>query len=289
MILCVSVVQFVLFSETFKKKNKLKMVTLEDLRGDSPAFNGSFNKIRDKARAIAKNEDEVDTLMTQRILKNFIKFNAKKTRERRQRLLEKERTKKTVVKFIRTKKPDAFTTVTTMPKSKRCFSEIDNNDEQPKEVKEQSKKRRGMELRMIPDMPPEFKDKIMELKGSDVNLVIQKVLFDTDLSSHQDRLAIPSRQMKAEFLTEEEQVKLDEKEEDGKRCKGIEVPLIEPSLENSSIKLKKWKLGHNNTYVLSSPWKHVVARNKFISGDIIQLWSFRVHQKPHFALVKIDN
>ena len=60
------------------------MVTLEDLRGDSPAFNGSFNKIRDNARAIAKNEDEVDTLMTQRILKNFIKFNEKKTRERRQ-------------------------------------------------------------------------------------------------------------------------------------------------------------------------------------------------------------
>ena len=257
------------------------MVTLEDLRGDSPIYNES-----------AKNKDEVLTLQTQRMLKNFIEFKAKKARERR--LLEKQRKKPKVLSSKRNKKPDAFT-VKTVPISKRCFSEINKNEEQPKgvfskkkpkRVKRQSKRQRGLEL-MVPDMPIEFKDKITELDGSDVKLVIQKELFPTDLSSHQDRLAIPRGQIKAEFLTEEEQVKLDEKEEDGKHYKGMVVQLIEPSLQNSSIKLKIWKLGHSNSYVLSSPWKTVADRNKLISGDILQLWSFRVNLKLHFALVRL--
>jgi hypothetical protein len=60
------------------------MVTLEELRGNSIALNSSFNKIRDKVRLVTENEDEVDTLLSEKILKELNEFNAKKRNEQRQ-------------------------------------------------------------------------------------------------------------------------------------------------------------------------------------------------------------
>ncbi|KAE8008238.1 hypothetical protein FH972_004768 [Carpinus fangiana] len=59
-------------------------------------------------------------------------------------------------------------------------------------------------------MPTEFKNRIMGLQGSDINLVIQKVLTDTDMKRSQDRLSIPRGQMRYDFLSSEEQVGLEE-------------------------------------------------------------------------------
>lgn len=60
------------------------MVTLEELKGNSIALNSSFNKIRDKVRLVTENEDEVDTLLSEKILKELNEFNAKKRNEQRQ-------------------------------------------------------------------------------------------------------------------------------------------------------------------------------------------------------------
>ena len=137
-----------------------------------------------------------------------------------------------------------------------------------------------------PDIPTEFKDKIMAKNGCDLKLVIQKKLSKTDMKGHYARLSIPKGQMRAEFLSEEDQITL--QQNDGIRCKGMEVLLIQPSLEESYILLKKWKSGSSLSYVLSSPWNEVATKNGLKSDDIIQLWSFKVEHKLCLALIKLD-
>ncbi|KAE8009206.1 hypothetical protein FH972_005655 [Carpinus fangiana] len=118
---------------------------------------------------------------------------------------------------------------------------------------------------VVPDQPPcmptEFMDRIMGLQSSDIKLVIQKVLTDTDMKGSQDQLSIPKGQMRYDFLSREEQVSLEKKEADGKHFKGMEVPLLEPGLQESSIFLKKWKLGSSFSYMLSNPWINIATRN----------------------------
>jgi hypothetical protein len=138
-------------------------------------------------------------------------------------------------------------------------------------------------------MPTSFKDKIMGVQGSNIKLVIQKQLTITDMNASQDRLSIPKGQMKNDFLSSEEQVSLEEKEANGIHFKGMEVPLIEPGLQVSSIFLKKWKLGSSSCFMLSKPWMDVAKRNELKPGNNVQLWSFRVNQKPHLALIKLHN
>ena len=147
-----------------------------------------------------------------------------------------------------------------------------------------------------PDMPKEFKNIIMakEFKniimaknGSDVKLVIQKKLYKTDMLGRFARLSIPKGQMIAEFLSEEEQMTLQQKKEDGVHYKGMEVQLIQPSLKECSISLKKWQQGGNNSYMLSSPWNKIAENNGLEVGDIIQLWSFRVDHSPCLILIKL--
>jgi hypothetical protein len=138
-----------------------------------------------------------------------------------------------------------------------------------------------------PDIPMELKDIIMAKNGRDLKLVIQKKLYPSDLKDSYARLSIPKGQMRAEFLSEEDQMNLQQKEADGVRCKGLRVPLIEPCLEESTISLKRWKFGSSNSYILSSPWNQVVANNGLKCEDIIQLWSFKVGHKPCLALIKL--
>ncbi|KAE8022009.1 hypothetical protein FH972_007850 [Carpinus fangiana] len=54
-------------------------ITLEDLRCDSPALCGHFNKIiEDVIRAVGETENEVEKLLTQMILMELVQFHVKK-------------------------------------------------------------------------------------------------------------------------------------------------------------------------------------------------------------------
>ncbi|KAE8008151.1 hypothetical protein FH972_004691 [Carpinus fangiana] len=263
------------------------MVTLEDLRGDSPALCGSFNKIGEEIRAVAKNKDEEDAMLTERILIDLIQFSRKKRSSPLDRDSEKgpeEEKKKRVIRVLPPKNSLNFE-----PKnSNHCSRQegkcrkLERQGKKPAEVKQTVEEQ-------PPSMPTELKDKIMGLHGRDVKLVIQKKLTTTDMEDSQDRLSIPRGQMRAYFLTQEEEAKLEEKEEDGIHLKGLKVPLIEPSLKESAIFLKKWKLGNSSTYMLSSPWKNVANKNGLKKGNIVQLWSFRVDHNPCLALIKLQN
>ncbi|KAF3945739.1 hypothetical protein CMV_027915 [Castanea mollissima] len=119
-----------------------------------------------------------------------------------------------------------------------------------------------------PDLPNEYTDIITAKNGCELKLIIQKALSKTDLKKSANRLSIPNGQLKAEFLGQKEQIILQEKV--GVHCKGIEVPLIQPSGEVSTILLKNWKYGNSNCYMLSSQWNKVAERNRLKADDIIQ-------------------
>jgi hypothetical protein len=175
-----------------------------------------------------------------------------------------------------------------------CKNQEKQQQEEEESRKTKKQRKNSTEIKQAvldrpPCMPTEFKDKIMRLQGSDINLVIQKELTITDMKAYQDRLSIPRCQMRYDFLSKEEQVSLEEKEADGIHFKGMEVPLIEPDLQVSTIFLKKWKLGSSNCYMLSKPWIKVAERNQLEPSNTIQLWSFRVDQKLHLALIKLEN
>jgi hypothetical protein len=184
-----------------------------------------------------------------------------------------EKKKSMVLRIIPPKKP--------LDQNQEIEEEEEGNSRNPKR-----QRKNPIEMKQ---MPTKFEDKIKGMQGSDIKLVIQKELTPSDLKANNNRLTIPSGQMKHEFLNKEEQVRLQDKEADGIHFKGMKVPLIEPGLQESTILLKEWQVGNTKPYVLSNPWIKVAERNKLKSSDTIQLWSFRVKQSLRLALIKLHN
>jgi hypothetical protein len=156
-----------------------------------------------------------------------------------------------------------------------------------------SNKRRKLVMATLPmpppDLPEELKERIKALGGSgtQVDLVIQKSLYDSDLRPNNNRLSMPFKQIinKQGFLREEER-------KDVAKRKAMTVPFIEPSGKCDEMTLKQWdmpkKTGKtSSTYVLVTHWNKVVQANGLGLNDVVQVWSFRVgpEQKLRLALV----
>ncbi|XP_012846833.1 PREDICTED: B3 domain-containing protein At5g24050-like [Erythranthe guttata] len=151
-----------------------------------------------------------------------------------------------------------------------------------------------------PPLPEEFKKTIQEIgKGknlseeAEMKLVIQKGLFETDLAPGNNRLSIPFTRVRDHgFLTEEEARFLTTRDRNNK-MKFKDVTIIEPSLRREKVKLSRWDMKKGNgkntwsNYVINGKWRHIVERNRLEPGDVVQLWSFRIDQELHFALVKL--
>ncbi|KAK2978022.1 hypothetical protein RJ640_028704 [Escallonia rubra] len=133
------------------------------------------------------------------------------------------------------------------------------------------------------ELPIEFKNLISNMGGSEVKLVIEKQLVAVDVSSGDNRFLFPSSRIREEFLTEEEKVLLDNNGE------GMDVVLIEPSLEVGIIRLRLWTMWKASgaactSYVLTTQWNGVRKTNGLRQGMPVQLWSFRRHDGLGFAL-----
>ncbi|KAK7266677.1 hypothetical protein RIF29_19327 [Crotalaria pallida] len=113
----------------------------------------------------------------------------------------------------------------------------------------------------------EFVDKINEMGGTEITLVFSKVLYTTDLTKQANRLLMPLRKIKnAGFLREGELQELKEK---------MQVPLIQPSLEVTTLTLTLWDMSKENGttnyyYALITNWKKVVDANQLKEGDLVQ-------------------
>ena len=124
-----------------------------------------------------------------------------------------------------------------------------------------------------------------EMNGSELKLVIQKVLYMSDLKQDQNRLSLPLKQLITEdFLTTEERLKLANKEE-------IEVRVVGPTLEmyKEPMTLTIWPMKKTHNLVLKTNWYHFVKENKEYLKELskIQVWSFRKDNQLCFALAVV--
>nr|GEW08333.1 B3 domain-containing protein, DNA-binding pseudobarrel domain protein [Tanacetum cinerariifolium] len=125
-----------------------------------------------------------------------------------------------------------------------------------------------------------------EMNGSDLKLVIQKVLYMSDLAPGQNRLNLPLKQLLTEdFSSDEERWIL---QSDGE----IKVSLVGPNLKmfKEPMELKIWDMTRTSNLVLTSKWKQFVEENKEYLKELsmIQKWSFRKDQQLCFALEIVD-
>ncbi|KAJ7950581.1 B3 domain-containing protein [Quillaja saponaria] len=83
--------------------------------------------------------------------------------------------------------------------SKRCFPSQEKYKEGETTIASpmKEKQRRVVDLESQPELPVEFRNKIEELGGSEIKLVIQKELFGTDLNPNNGRFSIPQTQILA--------------------------------------------------------------------------------------------
>ncbi|KAF5778562.1 putative DNA-binding pseudobarrel domain superfamily [Helianthus annuus] len=127
------------------------------------------------------------------------------------------------------------------------------------------------------------------MKGTDVRVVIQKKLFDSDTRHGLNRLNMPVNQLQTnEFLTVDEKEHL-------RKGKGnqIEVRLLGPTLEiyKDPMNLRWWPMESSENYVFATNWYRFWSTNKLhLKRDSnVQVWSFRgSDQKLCFAVVCVE-
>jgi hypothetical protein len=151
-----------------------------------------------------------------------------------------------------------------------------------------SNKKRKLDMATLPmpplDMPEELKEHIKTLgaSGTQVELVIQKALYVSDLRPNNNRLSMPFKQINEGFLREEER-------KDLAKRKAMMVSFIEPSGKCEEMTLKQWdmpkKTGKtSSTYVLATHWNKVVQENGLGLKDVVQVWSFRLGPEQKLCL-----
>ncbi|XP_021294876.1 B3 domain-containing protein At1g05920-like [Herrania umbratica] len=172
---------------------------------------------------------------------------------------------------------------------------LDKNSDLERELESKLRQEEGLKLRRSktekplcpnppPDLPENFKEHIAsKMGGSDWLLVIQKPIFFSDVNRGANRLSIPFSQIQRhEFLCKEEVEYLNDK-------KDMQVRLVEPSLEETTLSFRRWNMTKSSMYVLTKTWNSVVKNNQLKIDDVVQLWSFRVESSLCFALVKVHD
>ncbi|XP_030532085.1 putative B3 domain-containing protein At3g24850 [Rhodamnia argentea] len=153
-------------------------------------------------------------------------------------------------------------------------------------VSKKPKRTLNKNLEALTELPTIFMDKVLEMRGRDVRLVVEKRLSATDMNPGQSRFSIPKSQVLTEFLGDQEIKTLDSNG-------GIKVSLVDPCLEiHHGLQLKKWSYSNKTfSYVLTNRWNavaHPSKQNGLIKDGLVQLWSFRVDGNLYFCLAACD-
>ncbi|KAF5762773.1 putative DNA-binding pseudobarrel domain superfamily [Helianthus annuus] len=125
-----------------------------------------------------------------------------------------------------------------------------------------------------------------EMYGLDMKLVIQKVLYESDMKKDQNRLNMPIKQLATkphEFLTDDE-IRMVDKD-------GIEVRVVGSMMQMYAkpLRLKKWPMKKTDNYVLKTNWNNFLADNEGLKKDVmIQVWAFRKDRQLCFAIVPVE-
>ncbi|MCH94102.1 B3 domain-containing protein [Trifolium medium] len=141
-----------------------------------------------------------------------------------------------------------------------------------------------------PSLPLAFKEKIEQMKGVDVKLVIQKKLTMSDVKGDNSRFYIPIDKKIEEsiLLTPSERLSLNiyVPQKKRERLVGISISMLDYNLKIwDDMYLKKWKMGKSEIYNITGGWDKLVVENYLEESQKIQLWSFRCNDSLNFALV----
>lgn len=172
---------------------------------------------------------------------------------------------------------------------------VAESEQKGSKSKRKPKREKENVLNVTPDdLPGQFRERIEQLNGSKIGLVIQKHLYEADLSDRQRRLSIPMNQIKSpDFLTDNEKRHLQNKGE-------MKVKFIDPLLQEydgmifklrrmSKFDANKKEIAFCLCYVFIKEWINVKNRNKLELDDEIQLWKFRSPiEELCFVLVLVD-
>ena len=179
-----------------------------------------------------------------------------------------------------------------MKKRKKSSKRIEFGQLATEQLNEPNKKKRKLPEKI--NCGPIVKNEVTEqlqscirdrIQGSEIKLVIQKLLYMSDISQIQNRLNLPFNQLETkDFLTDKEKTDLERGEE-------IVVPLLGPTLRMHDEPMKlKIPCMPCTSYVLMNNWKNFLEENKDYLKHLstIQLWSFRVDQQLCFALAVVN-
>ncbi|KAL7216875.1 hypothetical protein ACSBR1_028740 [Camellia fascicularis] len=169
------------------------------------------------------------------------------------------------------------------PKNKKRYeSEESEDQEKPNPIKKKKmSSNKGIDNVSYPppELPSEFKEKINNLNGSKLKLLIQKRVTATDVSHTHNRISMPLNGIKVDFLSDEEKKHLDSRT----RTNVAEIPakLIQPdSFKECDVTFKKRDMKKergktSSMYVFSKEWNEIKRRNGIEQGMMVQVWSFR--------------
>ncbi|KAL6278907.1 hypothetical protein ACE6H2_022508 [Prunus campanulata] len=290
-----------------------RITSFEDLKKIKSSLD-SFDKIVEEVKAVSRDPVEQDQLLTERIVFDLIQSQARKAEASisKQNNYNQEKAASTSAGNYHMKIRKQSLGSSKDEDEYKCIEE-----KVSKLIKKkQNKAKKAVSMRSAlssipsppPDMPTEFKNKIQSLHGFRVQLVIQKEIFRTDLSSHHDRLSMPKNQVSnQDFLGEQDKKKL-------KLEGSIRVKVIDPNLNEYELRLSEWKFksrscsglskskrSSSSSFVLNSGWSKISEnkKNKLEKKDIIQVWSFRVNNDDNppiygeerlcFAVVKLTD
>ncbi|THF96107.1 B3 domain-containing protein At5g24050-like [Camellia sinensis] len=183
------------------------------------------------------------------------------------------------------------------PKNKKRYeSEESEDQEKPNPIKKKKmSSNTGIDNVSYPppELPSEFKEKINNLNGSKLKLLIQKKVTATDVSHTHNRISMPLNGIKVDFLSDEEKKHLDS--HTGTNVAEIPAKLIQPgSCKECDVTFKKWDMKKergktSSMYVFSKEWNEIKRRNGIEQGTMVQVWSFRgPGDELCFALVIVE-
>ncbi|OMP12626.1 hypothetical protein COLO4_02946 [Corchorus olitorius] len=243
-----------------------------------------------KEEVEAENKSQIENKLMAIVLK---KFNARVAMERNRRNnKETEKKKKKMVfeeKGIENYCPKEKEELVIMRKPKKQKIIITGRDDEKKLNTKVMTKLLKLGLEPPPDMPEAFKTCIENMGGTDINLVIQKIIEQTDLKKQQNRLSMTKKQIRSKFLNEEEEAMLNVVPNNG-----IDVTFIEPCLKVSELHLTTWNLGTGKpSFIFNKQWHQIAMENSdsLKPKAVVQVWSFRhpPDSKLGFAMIKVKD
>ncbi|XP_026458967.1 B3 domain-containing protein At5g24050-like [Papaver somniferum] len=144
------------------------------------------------------------------------------------------------------------------------------------QITKKIKKPQGGGVQTAQLIPDHIKEAIDEVDGTNITWLTEKVLYQSDIRTTQNRLSLPTDcyALLDSIMTEDEKMIYDV----SYNKKGLKTRLIDPIPRVWDIDFKYWpSLGNR---VFTGNWNKLVAELALVPGCKVQIWCFRIPAGP---------